>query len=143
MQTTAYSSQQHHIPHTNIIFLTSTSYSSLPPHNIHQARYNATLPTTTHNQRAPSGDIPRGMDGEAARFPAQTVLWCEISGSSRQNRGKRGRTFLIVLGASTTMTPRFFAGCKKYPGTVTREGGVSAPDWRRELKHAPKGGGAK
>ena len=25
-----------------------------------------------------------------------------------------------------------FAGCKKSPVTVTREGGVSAPDWRRE-----------
>ena len=31
-----------------------------------------------------------------------------------------------------------FAGCKKSPVTVTREGGVSAPDWRREVEHARK-----
>ena len=57
---------------SNIILHASTSYTSLPPHNINQARYNATSPTTTHNQRVPCGDIPRGMDGEAARFPARS-----------------------------------------------------------------------
>ena len=44
------------------------------------------------------------------------------------------------MGAYTTITPRFFAGCENPPVTVTKEGGVSAPDWRRELEHAQKKG---
>ena len=71
LASTSYSSLQHHIPRFNIILHAPTSYSSLPPHNIHQARYNATSPTTTHIKRAPCGDIPRGMDGDAVRFPAR------------------------------------------------------------------------
>jgi len=60
------------------------------------------------------------------------VLWCEIGGSSRQNREKEEGT----NGSG-------FAGCGKPPVTVTKGGGVSAPDWRRELRHAQKGGGAE
>ena len=35
--------------------------------------------------------------------------------------------------------PRFVAGCESPPVTVTKGGGVSAPDWRGELNTPKKG----
>ena len=47
------------------------------------------------------------------------------------------------MGAERTKTPGFSRGVKKSPVTVTREGGVSAPDWRREVEHTRKRAGRK
>ena len=126
---TSYSSLPHHTPRFDIILLASTSYSSLPPYNIHQARYDATSPTTTHPQ--PTSTVSRHP-------PAQTVPWFKSGESSRQNNRKKRKNVLRWLGAEET-NGSDFAGCKKSPVTVTREGGVSAPDWRREDATPQKG----
>ena len=140
MQTTSYSSLQHHTPRSNIIFLASTSYSSLQHHTprfhiifLASTLYSSLphtpsiklattppppqLPTpsdgTTHNQRAPCGDIPREMEGDAARVPAKTQPWFVIGESFPPKTREEEEEVSRWLGAYTPITPWFFAGCKK------------------------------
>ena len=142
--------------HINIILLTSTSYSSLqtsystlPPHNTHQARYNG-IPSNHYPQPACtvwSRSLRDGWrSGEVSRagLPRKPCYGARSAGVSRQKtpRGKEEEErFPLFWIAPEEYPPRFFAGCGKPPVTVTRGGGVSAPDWRREVEHAQKGGG--
>ena len=120
----------HHIPHINIILLASnivllasniilhasTSSATLPPHNIHQARYNATpsnkrhSPLNVHRVDTISTRWMEKRRGFPRRTPAKTVQWCEFGGSSRQNRGGKGAT----NGSG-------FTGREGRPVTLTRE----------------------
>ena len=47
----------------------------------------------------------------------------------------------MLLSILITLQKRDYL--KNSPVTVTREGSVSAPDWRREVEHARKGGRAQ
>ena len=138
---------KHHTPRFYIIFhAPSTQHPSSSLQRHLPRNYQ---PSNGTIERASCGDIPRGMDGEAARFPAR---------NSRANSAmvRDRREFPPKPGKKRKNTPhcsevpleqhlpRFFSGCKKKePVTLTREGGVSAPDWRKEVEHAQKGGGAR
>ena len=80
------------------------------------------------------------MDRYAARFPAKTKPWFVIGESFPPKTPEEEEEGFWMVGCRKNNNPKVFAGCKKSPGTVTREGGVSAPDWRREQKHAQKKG---
>ena len=103
--------KQHHIPRFNIIFLASTSYSSLattpPPPQL------PTPSNGTHNQRAPCGDIPRGMDGDAARFPAKTKPWFVIGESFPPKTTEEEEEGFSMVGCRENKNSRVFTGCKK------------------------------
>ena len=120
-----------------IILLASTSYSSLPPYIIRQARDNATSPTTTNTiQRhpQPTSTVWRHSPRDGRRRG-------EVS---RQNNRKKRNKVFRWLGATREENGSEFAGCKKNPPVmVTREGGVSLPRLAERGCDAPEGGGAR
>ena len=113
----------------------STSNATLPPHNIHQARYNATPSKQT-------------------ALATHDTVWTRLpERRMEKRRGVPPKTpteddgVLSVVGkreAGQAESPPGTADIKNTrPVTLTSRRRVRSPDWQRERRHAKKGRGTR
>ena len=124
----------------------------LPPHNTHQARYNATSLTTTRTHD-PVWTRPPREDGGAACPRRDHAVETPAQKGATMVRERRG------FPPKDTKDKEGFAGKRiqrkvrqqvrqaqlweRPLVTLTSRRRVRSPDWRRERRHAQKGRGAE